>query len=223
MRQGGSARARTETVEDTQAKAPPPTLPQDINIDVLEDTLSFYIRTVNLASRAISTSVWKAGTSPRARARSRPFFWWTIIRASAPPSSRISSSRTARPWSAPRPDGGPWPDTPRDLAGGKPRPAALHHRGRGGAGVKIREIVPQQSRDFFSFIPEDEQKLVTDILKRAYRASWASHERSPKSRRAHIGRQPRIGDHIAAEHLRQGCASRWGCAAPCPAGWAFRP
>lgn len=35
--------------------------------------------------------------------------------------------------------------------------------------LKIREIVPQQSRDFFSFIPEDEQKQVIDILRRAYR------------------------------------------------------
>lgn len=35
--------------------------------------------------------------------------------------------------------------------------------------TKIREIVPQQSRDFFSFIPEDEQKQVIDILRRAYR------------------------------------------------------
>jgi hypothetical protein len=29
--------------------------------------------------------------------------------------------------------------------------------------------VPKQSRDFFSFIPEDEQKLLIDILRRAYR------------------------------------------------------
>lgn len=36
--------------------------------------------------------------------------------------------------------------------------------------VKVREIVVQQSEDFFDrIIPQDEQKLLIDILKRAYR------------------------------------------------------
>ncbi|MFC3088615.1 MarR family winged helix-turn-helix transcriptional regulator [Tabrizicola soli] len=36
--------------------------------------------------------------------------------------------------------------------------------------VKVREIVVQQSEDFFDrIIPQDEQKILIDILKRAYR------------------------------------------------------
>lgn len=33
----------------------------------------------------------------------------------------------------------------------------------------VRKLVTDQSRDFFGFMPEDEQKQLIDILKRAYR------------------------------------------------------
>lgn len=33
---------------------------------------------------------------------------------------------------------------------------------------KVRAIVTQQSEDFFKIIPENEQKILMDILKRAY-------------------------------------------------------
>ena len=34
---------------------------------------------------------------------------------------------------------------------------------------KVRGLVTKQSADFFEFIPEDEQKQLMDILRRAYR------------------------------------------------------
>lgn len=51
------------------------------------------------------------------------------------------------------------------------RAQELYITGKGAAlAVKVREIVVQQSEDFFDrIIPQEEQKVLIDILKRAYR------------------------------------------------------
>ncbi|MDZ7875411.1 MAG: hypothetical protein U5N27_21370 [Rhizobium sp.] len=52
-----------------------------------------------------------------------------------------------------------------------PGAGTLHHsKGRSIGRTGARHHVTQQSKDFFRFIPEDEQAQLMDILRRAYPA-----------------------------------------------------
>lgn len=151
-------------------KTQPPTLPQDINIDVLEDTLSFYIRTVNLAvSRDLDERLEGLDVAKGTGKIT------TLLLVDDYPGIRpsviahlILKDRSAMGRLLDQMEGHGL--IRREISPEDNRAQQLFITEAGAAlAVKIREIVPQQSRDFFSFIPEDEQKLVTDILKRAYR------------------------------------------------------
>lgn len=148
----------------------PPTVPQDINIDVLEDTLSFYIRTINLAvSRDLDerlegldvakgtgkiTTLLLVDDYPGIR----PSVIAHLILKDRSAMGRLLDQMEAHDLIR------------REISPEDNRAQQLYITKVGAdLAVKIRDIVPKQSADFFSFIPEDEQKLVTDILKRAYR------------------------------------------------------
>lgn len=150
--------------------AKPPTVPEDINIDVLEDTLSFYIRTVNLAvSRDLDerlegldvakgtgkiTTLLLVDDYPGIR----PSVIAHLILKDRSAMGRLIDQMEQHGLIR------------REVSPEDSRAQELYITEAGAAlAVKVREIVPKQSRDFFSFIPEDEQKLVMDILRRAYR------------------------------------------------------
>ncbi|AYM63927.1 MarR family transcriptional regulator [Agrobacterium sp. ATCC 31749] len=150
--------------------AKPPVSPTDINLDVLEDTLSFYIRTINLAvSRDLDNRLEGLDVAKGTGKIT------TLLLVDDYPGIRPSviAHLTMRDRSAM----GRIIDQMvshdlirREVSPDDSRAQELYITEAGAAlALKIREIVPQQSRDFFSFIPEDEQKQVIDILRRAYR------------------------------------------------------
>lgn len=150
--------------------AKPPVSPTDINLDVLEDTLSFYIRTINLAvSRDLDNRLEGLDVAKGTGKIT------TLLLVDDYPGIRPSviAHLTMRDRSAM----GRVIDQMvshdlirREVSPDDSRAQELYITAAGSAlALKIREIVPQQSRDFFSFIPEDEQKQVIDILRRAYR------------------------------------------------------
>lgn len=150
--------------------AKPPTIPQDINIDVLEDTLSFYIRTINIAvSRDLDerlegldvakgtgkiTTLLLVDDYPGIR----PSVIAHLILRDRSAMGRLIDQMVDHDLIR------------REVSPEDSRAQELYITETGAAlAVKIREIVPRQSREFFSFIPEDEQQQVMDILRRAYR------------------------------------------------------
>ncbi|OLP54724.1 MarR family transcriptional regulator [Rhizobium rhizosphaerae] len=154
----------------TKPTAKPPTRPQDIDIDVLEDTLSFYIRTINLAvSRDLDqrleglevakgtgkiTTLLLVDDYPGIR----PSLIAHMIMRDRSAMGRLIDQMEHQGLIR------------REVSPEDNRAQELYITEAGAAlAEKIREIVPQQSRDFFSFIPQDEQALVIDILRRAYR------------------------------------------------------
>ncbi|MBB4008405.1 MarR family winged helix-turn-helix transcriptional regulator [Allorhizobium taibaishanense] len=158
-------------------RSKPPTIPQDINIDVLEDTLSFYIRTINIAvSRDLDerlegldvakgtgkiTTLLLVDDYPGIR----PSVIAHLIMRDRSAMGRLIDQMEDHGLIR------------REISPEDSRAQELYITEAGTAlAVKIREIVPKQSRDFFSFIPEDEQRLVTDILRRAYRRIVGLHE-----------------------------------------------
>lgn len=150
--------------------AKPPIIPEDINIDVLEDTLSFYIRSINLAvSRDLDerlegldvakgtgkiTTLLLVDDYPGIR----PSVIAHLILKDRSAMGRLIDQMEQHGLIC------------REVSLEDSRAQELYITEAGAAlAIKVREIVPKQSRDFFSFIPEDEQKLVMDILRRAYR------------------------------------------------------
>lgn len=148
----------------------PPTSVGDVDLDVLEDTLSFYIRSVNLAvSRDLDerldglevargtgkiTTLLLVDSHPGIR----PSVIARLILKDRSAMGRLieqmaESGLLTREVSA--------ADNRAQELYITPKGAALAH--------KIRGLVTAQSRDFFHFIPQDEQKLLMDILRRAYR------------------------------------------------------
>lgn len=150
--------------------AKPPTSPEDVNLDVLEDTLSFYIRTINLAvSRDLDdrlegldvakgtgkiTTLLLVDDYPGIR----PSVIAHLIMKDRSAMGRLIDQMVEH-------------DLIRRQASQEDSRAQELYITEAGAAlaVKIRDIVPKQSADFFSFIPEDEQRQVIAILRRAYR------------------------------------------------------
>ncbi|NHT76686.1 MarR family transcriptional regulator [Rhizobium sp. PP-F2F-G38] len=148
----------------------PPTTPQDINLDVLEGTLSFYIRTINIAvSRDLDTCLEGLDVAKGTGKIT------TLLLVDSYPGIRPSviAHLTMRDRSAM----GRLIEQMvahdlirREVSSEDSRAQELYITEAGAAlAVKIRELVPKQSRDFFSFIPDDEQQQLMDILRRAYR------------------------------------------------------
>lgn len=150
--------------------AKPSIVPKDINIDVLEDTLSFYIRTINIAvSRDLDerlegldvakgtgkiTTLLLVDDYPGIR----PSVIAHLILKDRSAMGRLIDQMEDHELIR------------REVSPDDSRAQELYITEAGAAlAVEIREIVPEQSRDFFSFIPKDEQRLVMDILRRAYR------------------------------------------------------
>lgn len=148
----------------------PPTSPEDVNLDVLEDTLSFYIRTINLAvSRDLDdrlegldvakgtgkiTTLLLVDDYPGIR----PSVIAHLIMKDRSAMGRLIDQMVEHDLIR------------RQVSQEDSRAQELYITETGAAlAVKIRDIVPKQSAEFFSFIPEEEQQQVIAILRRAYR------------------------------------------------------
>lgn len=150
--------------------AKPPTTPQDVNLDVLEDTLSFYIRTLNIAvSRDLDehlegldvakgtgkiTTLLLVDNYPGIR----PSVIAHLIMRDRSAMGRLIDQMVEHNLIR------------REISQEDSRAQELYVTDVGAAlAAKVRDIVPKQSSDFFSFIPEHEQQQVISILRRAYR------------------------------------------------------
>ncbi|GEO84799.1 MULTISPECIES: MarR family winged helix-turn-helix transcriptional regulator [Alphaproteobacteria] len=150
--------------------AKPPTTIEEIDLDVLKDTLSFYIRAVNLAvSRDLDdylegldvakgtgkiTALLLVDSHPGIR----PSVIAHLTMKDRSAMGRIIDQMEAHDLLR------------RETSPEDSRAQELYITDAGAAlAVKIRELVPKQSREFFDFIPEDEQQQLMDILRRAYR------------------------------------------------------
>ncbi|NKN37429.1 MarR family transcriptional regulator [Agrobacterium sp. a22-2] len=151
-------------------KKSPPVSISDIDLDVLEDTLSFYIRTVNLAvSRDLDerlegydvargtgkiTTLLMVDSHPGIR----PSVIAQLILKDRSATGRLVDQMEAHGLLT------------RETSVDDNRAQELYITAKGAAlAEQVRAIVTQQSKDFFHFIPEDEQALLMDILRRAYR------------------------------------------------------
>lgn len=151
-------------------KKTPPVSVNDIDLDVLEDTLSFYIRTVNLAvSRDLDERLEGCDV---ARGTGKIT---TLLLVDSHPG--IRPSVVAQMILKDRSAMGRLVDQmedhgllTRETSADDNRAQELYITDKGAAlAVRVRGLVTQQSRDFFDFIPDDEQRLLMDILRRAYR------------------------------------------------------
>jgi DNA-binding MarR family transcriptional regulator len=148
----------------------PPTSIADVNLDVLEDTLSFYIRTVNLAvSRDLDE---KLDGCDVARGTGKIT---TLLLVDSHPGIRPSviaqlclkdRSAMGRLLEQMIEHG-----LLRQQVSGKDNRARELYITPKGAELaqQVRALVTVQSKDFFRFIPEEDQKTLMDILRRAYR------------------------------------------------------
>ena len=151
-------------------KRTPPLSVRDIDLDVLEDTLSFYIRTVNLVvSRDLDERL--AGCDV-ARGTGKIT---TLLLVDSHPG--IRPSVIAQVILKDRSAMGRLVDQMedhgllrRETSAEDNRAQELYATEKGKAlAVQVRELVTRQSREFFAFVPEDEQRVLMDILRRAYR------------------------------------------------------
>lgn len=148
----------------------PPTKTEEIDLDVLQDTLSFYIRSINLAvSRDldecldgldVAKGTGKISTllfvDSHPGIRPSTIAHLTLKDRSA--MGRIIDQMVAHDLIR------------REVSADDNRAQELYITPTGSdLARKVRELVTKQSRDFFHFIPEHEQKQLMDILKRAYR------------------------------------------------------
>lgn len=153
---------------DTARK--PPTSAAEVNLDVLEDTLSFYIRTVNLAvSRDLDerlegldvargtgkiTTLLLVDSHPGIR----PSVIAQLILKDRSAMGRLVEQMMEHGLLT------------RQVSTEDSRAQELYITPKGAELAKrIRVLVTKQSKDFFHFIPEDEQAALMDILRRAYR------------------------------------------------------
>lgn len=150
--------------------AKPPTSVTDVDLDVLENTLSFYIRTVNIAvSRDLDERLDGLDV---ARGTGKIT---TLLLVDSHPGIRPSviaqlilkdRSAMARLVDQMEDHG----ILKRVVSAEDSRALELYITPKGAElAEKVRGLVTKQSADFFEFIPEDEQKQLMDILRRAYR------------------------------------------------------
>ncbi len=147
----------------------PPTSVEEVDLDVLEDTLSFYIRTINLAvSRDLDERLEGLEV---ARGTGKIT---TLLLVDSHPG--IRPSVIARLVLKDRSAMGRLIDQMvgqgliiREVSAADNRAQELYITPKGAAlASRVRTLVTTQSRDFFHFIPDDEQALLMDILRRAY-------------------------------------------------------
>jgi DNA-binding MarR family transcriptional regulator len=148
----------------------PPTSVKDIDIDVLEDTLSFYIRSINLAvSRDLDEKLEGLDV---ARGTGKIT---TLFLVDGNPGIRPSTiaklilkdrSATGRLIDQMEEHGLLFRETSADDS----RAQELYITEKGHElAERVRGIVTRQSREFFSDMSDEEHKLVIDILRRTYR------------------------------------------------------
>ncbi|UXN57099.1 MarR family winged helix-turn-helix transcriptional regulator [Phyllobacterium zundukense] len=147
-----------------------PTTIEHVDLDVLEDTLSFYIRTMNIAvSRDLDarldgyevargtgkiTTLLLVDSHPGIR----PSVIAQIIMKDRSAMGRLIEQMIEHDLLR------------RQTSASERRAQELYVTQKGAElAAKIRPIVTKQSKDFFSFIAEEEQAQVMDILRRAYR------------------------------------------------------
>ncbi len=164
----GDVSARGET--------PPPTNIDHVDIDVLENTLSFYIRVIDSSvSRDLDDRM-----STLEVARGKGKITALLLIDSHP---GIRPSVIAQLAMKDRSAMGRILDhfekqglIERRTSPADSRAQELYTTPKGAAlAQNVRGIVTQQSEDFFKIIPEDEQKILMEILKRAYarlRENW---------------------------------------------------
>ena len=150
-------------------RARPPTLPEHIDLDVLEDTLSFYIRVISLAvSRDLDE--WLDGLEV-AKGTGKVT---TLLLVDSHPG--IRPSVIAHLVMKDRSAMGRLVDhmieqglLTRRISSDDSRAHELYITPDGAElAAKVRVLATEQSKRFFDFIPEHEQRQVMDILKRAY-------------------------------------------------------
>jgi DNA-binding MarR family transcriptional regulator len=151
-------------------KTAKPTTIEDVDLDVLEDTLSFYIRTMNIAvSRDLDarldgcdvargtgkiTTLLLVDSHPGIR----PSVIAQIIMKDRSAMGRLIEQMIEHDLLR------------RQTSASERRAQELYVTPKGAElAATIRPIVTKQSKDFFSFIAEEEQAQVMDILRRAYR------------------------------------------------------
>lgn len=159
---------RLSTVPERR-KTPPVSL-EDIDLDVLEDTLSFYIRTVNIAvSRDLDerlegydvakgtgkiTTLLMVDSHPGIR----PSVIAQLILKDRSAMGRLVEQMESQGLLT------------RETSVDDNRAQELYITERGAElAVEVRAIVTRQSRDFFDFVPEGDRQLLMDILRRTYR------------------------------------------------------
>lgn len=162
----------------TKSKAyiAPPTNIDHVDIDVLENTLSFYIRIMDSSvSRDLDTRLEKLEV-----AKGKGKITALLLIDSHP---GIRPSVIAELAMKDRSAMGRILDhfekqglVERRTSQEDSRAQELYATEKGSAlAQKVRAIVTQQSEDFFKIIPQDEQVILMDILKRAYvrlREDW---------------------------------------------------
>jgi DNA-binding MarR family transcriptional regulator len=148
----------------------PPTSAKDIDIDVLEDTLSFYIRSINLAvSRDLDEKLEGLDV---ARGTGKIT---TLLLVDGNPG--IRPSIIAKLIIKDRSATGRLIDQMeehellfRETSADDSRAQELYITEKGHElAERVRGIVTRQSREFFSDISDEEHKLLIDILRRTYR------------------------------------------------------
>ncbi|PAQ01196.1 MarR family transcriptional regulator [Mesorhizobium mediterraneum] len=148
----------------------PPTSITEVTLDVLEDTLSFYIRTMNIAvSRDLDDKLEGLDVAKGTGKIT------TLLLVDSHPGIRPSiiaqlilrdRSATGRLMEQMEDHG----LITRRQSSTDSRAQELYITEKGAAlAARIRPLVTEQSRDFFKFISAEEQQQLMDILKRAYR------------------------------------------------------
>lgn len=147
-----------------------PTTVAEVDLDVLEDTLSFYIRTVNLAvSRDLDdrlsgldvargtgkiTTLLLVDSHPGIR----PSLIAQLIMKDRAAMGRLVEQMMEHDLLTRR----------VSAADGRAHELFITPKGAKLA-KRVRLLVTRQSKDFFHFIPDEEQKVMMGILRRAYR------------------------------------------------------
>ena len=147
----------------------PPTMAEEIDLDVLQDTLSFYIRIMSIAvSRDIDECLEGLDVAKGTGKIStllfvdshpgiRPSVIAHLILKDRSAMGRIIEQMVSHDLIR------------REISADDNRAQELYITPTGAElARKVRELVPKQSRDFFDFIPPNEQQQLMDILKRAY-------------------------------------------------------
>ncbi|MFD2249886.1 DNA-binding MarR family transcriptional regulator [Pseudochelatococcus lubricantis] len=160
----------------SRGEAAPPTNVDHVDIDVLENTLSFYIRVIDLSVskdlddrlKTLEVAKGKGKITALLLIDSHPGIRPSVI-AQLAMKDRSAMGRILDHFEKQG-------LIERRMSPADSRAQELYTTPKGAALARtVRSIVTRQSEDFFKIIPEDEQKILMDILKRAYerlRENW---------------------------------------------------